>query len=307
MTIGFIGLGRMGHGMASNLRKSGVDLIVYDVMPQAMVDFDHKANSLEELSQKCDLIFTSLPGPTQFEEVVFASGGVLENIKPGTTLFDLSTNSLNLMRKTKDLFEKNQCFFLDSPVSGGPAGALSGDLVLWIGGRKEIYERNLNILKLFSQNPRYVGEIGAGTVTKLAHNMMGYTIMLAEAEVFSMAVKSGVDPLDLWESLRFGFVGKRSPLDLLVNQFLPGDYKTPAFAMKFAYKDVMLATSLAKEAGVPMRLSSLTLDEMTEAMGQGYSEWDSRSFLQLQLQRAGVDIAVDPKRLQQAIELSKTI
>jgi 3-hydroxyisobutyrate dehydrogenase len=132
--------------------------------------------------------------------------------------------------------------------------------------------------------------------------MVGYMIMSSLAEVFSLAVKAGVDPLELWEALRLGVIGKSSPLDLLVKQFLPGTYEPPAFALRLAHKDVTLATAMGRELGVPMRLAALTIEEMTEALSRGFGEQDSRSFLKLQLERAGVDIAVDPDRLQQAVE-----
>ena len=94
-----------------------------------------------------------------------------------------------------------------------------------------------------SSTPHYVGQIGAGTVTKLAHNMLGYAIMEAQAEAFSLAVKAGLDPMDFWQALRLGMVGKQSPLMMLVQQFLPNVYDKPAFALRLALKDVRLASA----------------------------------------------------------------
>jgi len=155
---------------------------------------------------------------------------------------------------------------------------------------------------MIASAPHYVGSIGAGTVTKLTRNMVGYMIVHSMAEGFSMAVKAGLDPLDLWEALRLGVVGKASPLNMLVNQFLPGKYEPPAFALKLAHKDMSLATTLGRELGVPMRLANLPLEEMAEALGRGFGAQDSRSFLKLQLERAGVEIAVDPDRLREAVK-----
>jgi 3-hydroxyisobutyrate dehydrogenase len=294
----------MGQGMARNLLKSGRPLIVYDRDPAAAMALGEAgaevAPSIGELTQEVEVIFTSLPGPLQVEEVALGPGGILENVNSGATLFDVSTNSLSLVRRINQLFAQKGASMLDAPVSGGPAGAASGDLVLWIGGDKEKFDQHFEILRTIGKSPSYVGPIGAGTVTKLAHNMLGYTILLAQAEVFSMAVKAGVDPLDLWEALRLGLAGKGSPLDMLKNQFLPGKYEPPAFALKLAHKDVTLATGLAKELGVPMQLSELTLAEMTEALSRGMGDMDSRAYLQLQQERAGVRIAVEPDRLQRA-------
>jgi len=305
MKVGFIGLGRMGRGMAANLLKSGVDLIVHDMDADAAGDLVEsgakRAARVADLAREADVIFTSLPGPVQIEEVVLGPGGIMENMRPGLALFDLSTSSVSLARRIHEAFRQRGAFMLDAPISGGPAGAASGQLAFWVGGDKDVYERHLNLLLAIGNAPRHVGDIGAGTVTKLAHNLSGYMIMMSLAETFSMAVKAGVDPLELWEAMKLGLVGKGSPLNMLTNQFLPGKYEPAAFALKLAHKDVNLATALGRELGVPMRLASLTMDEMTEALGRGFGEQDSRAFLKLQLERAGVNIAVDPERLERAI------
>jgi 3-hydroxyisobutyrate dehydrogenase len=305
--IGFVGLGRMGQGMASNLfRRSGEDLMVFDARPEAvdaLVSIGAiEASSIEELTRSSTVVFTSLPGPPQVEEVVFGSGGILDNLQPGFVLFDLSTNSLSLQRRIYDAFALRGATMLDAPVSGGPAGARSGDLAIWVGGARELYDRHLPLLRSIGDKPRYVGGLGAGTVTKLSHNMLGYMIMLSMAEVFSMAVKAGVDPLDLWESIRMGVVGKQSPLDMLTKQFLPGLYETPAMALRLGHKDMTLGTMLGHELGVAMRMADLTHAEMTEALMRGLGDQDSRAYLKLQLERADVEIAVDPDRLRAAIE-----
>jgi 3-hydroxyisobutyrate dehydrogenase len=304
MKTGFIGLGRMGRGIASNLVKSGADLTVFDTNPEAVKTLTAagaaSAPSVSALACQTDLVFTCLPGPIEVEQVILGEGGVLESARRDFTLFDLSTSSLSLARRIHAAFNERQASMLDAPVSGGPAGAASGDLALWVGGERDAFDRHLKTLQAFG-TPRYVGAIGAGTVTKLAHNMMGYMIMLSMAEVFSVAVKAGVDPLELWQALRMGAAGKGSPLNMLTNQFLPGKFEVPAFALKLAHKDVTLATGLGRELGVPMRLANMTMEEMTEALASGYGEWDSRSFLQLQLERAGVAIAVDEDRLRQAV------
>jgi 3-hydroxyisobutyrate dehydrogenase len=306
MKVGFIGLGRMGQGMARNLVKAGVPLLVYDSNPEAvssLVDAGAQAApSVADLAAQVGVVFTSLPGPVQVEDVVLGPGGILENMAPGLVLFELSTNSLGLNRRIYEAFKRKGGAMMDAPVSGGPAGAASGDLALWIGGDKEVYERHADLLRKFSDKPHHVGDIGAGTVTKLANNMAGFMILNIMAEVFSLGVKGGVPPLELWKALRLGVVGKQSPLFMLTNQFLPGKFETPAFALKLGHKDVMLATGLAKELGVPLRLANMTLEEMTEALGRGWGELDTRAFMKLQLERAGVQIEVDTQQLQEAIK-----
>ena len=309
MKVGFIGLGRMGQGMARNLVKAGVELVVFDSNPaavQALVEAGAKAaTSVADLVGKVGVVFTSLPGPSQVEEVVLGPAGILPNMSLGLVLFDLSTSSLSLNRRLYEALKAKGGSMLDAPVSGGPAGAASGDLAIWVGGDKEVFYRHLELLRKFGDKAHYVGLIGAGTVAKLSHNMCGYIMQFALAEVFSVGVKAGVDPLDLWEAMRLGLVGRQSPMFMLTNQFLPGKYEPPGFALKLGHKDVMLATGLAKELGVPMRLANMTLEEMTEGLGRGWGEQDARAFLKLQLERAGVEIAVDPVRLEKAVAAAR--
>lgn len=298
MKVGYIGLGRMGRGMAMNIQRGGFDLIVFDQVEEATAPLAAAgakvAASIGEVARAADVIFTSLPGPPQVEEVVFGQDGLLDNITADKALFDLSTSSRSLALRIHEAFAEKGASMLDAPVSGGPAGAESGDMAFWIGGDKQVYEQYLPVLRSMGDKPRHCGPVGSGTVVKLAHNMLGYMILLSQAEVFSTAVKAGVDPLELWDALRLGVVGKNSPLDMLTKQFLPGRYEPPAFALKLAFKDVRLANQLAQELGVPMRLASLTMAEMTEALARGFGEQDSRAYLKLQLERAGVTIAVDP-------------
>jgi len=101
--------------------------------------------------------------------------------------------------------------------------------------------------------------------------------------------------------VRQGAAGRRFTFDALIDQFLPGKYDPPAFALKLAHKDVSLANALGRELGVPMRMCNLTLAEMTEALARGWGSRDSRSVMLLQQERAGVKIAVDPERLRAAL------
>jgi 3-hydroxyisobutyrate dehydrogenase len=205
------------------------------------------------------------------------------------------------VRNLHSEFAKKGCHILDAPVSGGPAGALSGKLALWVGGDEQIFNKYRTLLDSMGDQVAYIGPIGAGSVAKLVHNCAGYTIQAALGEVFTMGVKAGVEPLALWEAVRQGVLGRRRTFDGLINQFLPGVYDPPAFALRLAHKDVALATALGREKGVPMRLSNLALEEMTEALNRGWGNSDSRSSLKLQIERAGVEVAVDPERLRVAL------
>jgi len=116
-------------------------------------------------------------------------------------------------------------------------------------------------------------------------------------------VKAGVDPLSLWKAVRQGFAGRRRTFDGLAEQFLPGKFDPASFSLRLAHKDVALATSLGREFKVPMRLSNITLEEMTEAMNRGWGERDSRVSMLLQEERAGVEIHEPEDAIRQVLEL----
>src|SRR5690606_10679015 len=143
---------------------------------------------------------------------------------------------------------------------------------------------------------------GAATVAKLVHNCANYMLAVMAAEVFTLGVKAGVEPLALFEAIRQGAVGRRRTFDNMIDQFLPGTYDPPNFALRLAHKDVTLATALGRELGVPMRLANMTLEEMTEAMARGWAGRDSRSVMLLQQERAGVEIAVERDRIKAVVD-----
>jgi len=306
MQIGFIGLGLMGASMAANLQKAGYRLTVHDLQRGAAEPHIGRganwAASPRAVAAASDVIFTSLPGPSEVETVAMAEEGLLAGMRQDAAYFDLSTNSPTMVRKLNASFAQRGVNMLDAPVSGGPAGARSGRLALWVGGDRLIFDRHKAILDAMGDQARYVGPIGAGSVAKLVHNCAGYAINAALAEVFALGVKGGVEPLALWEAVRTGAVGRRRTFDGLIDQFLPGSYDPPHFALRLAHKDVSLATQLGRELSVPMRLSELALAEMTEAMNRGWAGRDSRAAMLPQLERSGVSLAVEPERIKAALE-----
>ncbi len=306
MKVGFIGLGTMGTHMASNLQKGGHDLIVNDIRREAAgphISAGAKwVDTPRQVAEASEVVFTSLPGPKEVEEVATGDNGLLSGLSTGKAYFDLSTNSPTLVRKLHGIFAAKGVHLLDSPVSGGPRGAKTGKLALWVGGDEVVFKRFKTVLDAIGDQARYIGPIGAGSVAKLVHNCAGYAIQTALAEVFTMGVKAGVEPLALWKAVRQGAGGRRRTFDGLIDQFLPGTYDPPAFALRLAHKDVTLATALGRELGVPMRVANLTLEEMTEAMNRGWAQRDSRVAMLLQEERAGVEIKVPEARIREALE-----
>ena len=159
-------------------------------------------------------------------------------MKKGAAYFDLSTNAQSMVKKIHAAFAEKGAHMLDAPVSGGPSGAESRKMAIWVGGDKAAYDKFKPVLDAMGDKAAYIGPIGSATVAKLVHNMSGYAITCALAETFTMGVKAGMDPVALWEAVRQGVGGRRLTFDGLLEQFLPGKYDPPNFALKLATKDV---------------------------------------------------------------------
>ncbi len=168
-----------------------------------------------------------------------------------------------------------------------------------------MFDRCKPVLDTIGDKAYYVGPIGSGAVAKLVHNCAGYIFQAAMAEVFTMGVKAGVEPLALWEAVRKGATGRRGPFEGMAEHLLPGKFDPPDFALKLARKDVDLAVSVGREFDVPMRLANLALMEMTEAINRGWGDRDSRVAMLLQEERAGVEVRVDEDALKAVLEAEK--
>src|SRR5215471_13318312 len=264
MRVGFIGLGMMGKGMAANLQKAGHDLVVYDLSRAAAEPFLAKgavwANSPKEVGAQSEIVFTSLPVPADVEQVALGPNGLIEGMRPDTAFFDMSTNSVAVVRADNAAFAEKNLYMLDSPVSGGPSGAASGKMAIWVGGDEQMFNRH----------------------------------KVALAEVFTMGIKAGVEPLELWEAVRQGATGRKRTFNRL-GRFLSGQHDPADFALRLLNKDVGLAVGLGREVGVPMRLVNMAYEELTEAMNRGWGTRNSSVHQLLQVERSGIEPpAVDP-------------
>src|SRR5580693_6466010 len=293
MRVGFIGLGMMGKGMAANLQKAGHELVVHDLSRAAAEPFLAKgalwANSPKQVAEQTEVVFTSLPVPADVEQVALGASGLIEGMRPDTAFFDMSTNSVAMVRKIHAAFAEKNLYMLDSPVSGGPSGAASGKMAIWVGGDEQIFNRHKPVLDAMGDQAAYIGPIGAGSIAKLVHNCTSAVMGVALAEVFTMGVKAGVDPVDLWEAVRQGATGRVRTFDRLGSRFLTGQHDPADFALRLLHKDVGLAVALGREVGVPMRLANLALEELTEAMTRGWGQRDSRVGMLLQVERSGIE------------------
>jgi 3-hydroxyisobutyrate dehydrogenase-like beta-hydroxyacid dehydrogenase len=309
MKIGFIGLGMMGRGMAANLQKAGYALVVNDLTRQAASHHLENGATWAEtpraVAEACDLVFTSLPTPADVEEVGLDAQGLAAGLRKGAAWFDLSTNAVDVVRRLHAAFAAKGVDFLDAPVSGGPVGAASGRLAIWVGGDKAVFDRHKAVLDAMSDQPRYIGPTGAGSIAKLVHNMASTAMNAVMAEVLTMGVKAGLEPLALWEAIRTGSAGRMRGFDNVSRRFLRGRLDPPNFQLRLIQKDVLLALQLARESSVPMRLCNLVAQDIIEAMNRGWSGRDSQSFLLLQQERAGIPpIALTEEQIKAVMERS---
>jgi len=301
LKVGFIGLGTMGARMAASLQRAGYQLIVNDIRRAAAEPHLQKGaewvDTPRQVAEAAEVVFTSLPAPADVEAVASGENGIISGMRRGGVYFDLSTNSPVLVRRICARFAERGAYMLDAPVSGGPRGAASGRLAIWVGGDRSSFDRYKPVLDAIGDQARYVGPIGSATVAKLVHNCAGYMLQRALSEVFTMGVKAGVDPLALWEAVRQGALGRSRTFDGLAAHFLPANYDPPDFALRLAHKDVSLAAELGRELKVPMPMAELALEELTAALNRGWGERDSRVAMLLQQERAGVQVAVEPDRI----------
>ena len=306
MKVGFIGLGIMGASMASNVQQRGHQLVVHDLRPEAAKPHVAAgatwADTPRRVAEAVDVVLTSLPGPPEVEAVAVGPNGLLEGLSAGKAYVDLSTNSPTLMRRIHEEFAKRGIHVLDAPVSGGPRGARSRRLAVWVGGDENVFAKYKPVLDAMGDQVIRVGPIGSGSIAKLVHNCTSFAVQTVLAEVFTLGVKAGVEPAALWQAVRYGATGRQRTFDRLADGFLPAKYDPANFALRLAHKDVTLATALGREHKVPMRMANLVLEEMTEALNRGWGERDSRSPMLLQQERAGVEVRVDDARIKDILD-----
>lgn len=294
MNIGFIGTGRMGAPMASNLIKAGHKLTVHDANPEATARLVTElgatyAGTPAEVCAGADFVFTSLPGPTDVESVVMRPDGVLAGLEGSAVYIDLSTNAPSMVRKLHKTFADKGFAMMDAPVSGGEEGAIAGTLTVMVGGDKAVFDRAEPVLKGLGRTIYYCGGIGNGSVTKLANNLSSVINGIGLGEVLTMGVKAGVDLKVLAEVIGASTGASQRLVRKFPIYLFKGNFK-PGFAAALSAKDTRLALELGEEMGVPMAAGALARQTLEEVLARGWGGDDSDSIIRLQEERAGVQL-----------------
>jgi 2-hydroxy-3-oxopropionate reductase len=261
MIIGFIGLGIMGRPMAKNLIKAGYKLVVYD--KYAKIDDltalgAEKAVSSKEVAARSDLIITMLPNSPHVKEVILGSGGVIEGVRPGSTVVDMSSIAPAVSQEAAAALKARGVNFLDAPVSGGEPKAIDATLAIMVGGDQGVFDSVRPILEKMGSSVVLVGDVGAGNVTKLANQIIVALNIAAVSEAFTLAVKAGVRPQAVFDAIKGGLAGS-TVMNAKVPLILEGNFK-PGFRIELHIKDLQNALDTAHSLGVPVPLTAEVME-----------------------------------------------
>jgi 2-hydroxy-3-oxopropionate reductase len=274
--IGFIGLGIMGKPMAKNLLKAGYSIVAYDLNKDAVEDVVKAgalgASSSKETAEKAEVIITMLPDSPDVKEVILGKDGVLEGIKPGSIVIDMSSINPLVSQEIEKELRKKGVEMLDAPVSGGETGAIQGTLAIMVGGKEKVFNESVEIFKAVGKNIVHVGGIGAGGFVKLVNQIIVAVNIAAVGEAFTLGTKAGLDPQVIYQAIRGGLAGS-SVLETKAPMMFARNFK-PGFKIRLHHKDLQNALSTAKDLGVPLPLSSFVQQIILSLMTEGRGEED---------------------------------
>ena len=276
MKFAFIGVGNMGNLMVLNLMKAGHSLQVHDIRREAAKNLEEAGatwvNSPKDAATGVEAVFLSLPMPADVERVVLADNGILSSMQSGRTIIDMSTNSPTVVRNLAVKTKAKGVTFLDAPVSGGVRGARNATLAIMVGGDKAAYEKYEPVLKTIGANVFHCGDVGAGNVVKLVNNMLAFIQMMGAAEAIVLGAKAGVDPNILWQAVKVSS-GASFAWEFGTRAILR-DRLAPTFTIDLASKDMSLATALAKEFSVPLKMGAAAEQLIRHYQVTGYAKED---------------------------------
>lgn len=292
MKIGFIGLGIMGKPMAKNLMRAGYSLIVYDINKEPVRELmslgAEGGSSPKDVAERTDIIITMLPDSPQVKDVILGENGVLEGVRRGAIIIDMSSIAPAVSKEVAIKAEEKGIEFLDAPVSGGEPKAIDGTLAIMVGGKKEVLDRCYDILNKMGSSITLCGEVGAGNITKLANQIIVALNIAAMSEALVLGTKAGVDPEIIYKAIRGGLAGS-TVLDAKVPKVLARDF-SPGFKIDFHIKDLKNAISTAHEVGVPLPLTSQIMEILQALKVDGKGLSDHSAVIQFYEELAKVEV-----------------
>jgi 3-hydroxyisobutyrate dehydrogenase-like beta-hydroxyacid dehydrogenase len=290
LTVGIAGLGRMGHPIAINILEAGFPAVVWNRTRDKAADLLERGAGWAEnpgaMARAADIVLTSVADPAAVESVYFGPDGLLDGVRPGTVLIDLSTGSPALARRVAAAAHERGATFLDAPVAGSVKAATDGQLGIMVGGDRAAFERCQAVFSAIGKAAFYLGESGSGATMKLVSNAILATMVQAVAEGVALGEKAGLDPADIFTVL--GASSAAAPVvaakaaAVTERAYLPA-----AFTLALMQKDLWLVLSLANELQVPMPATAIAHDMVLAANATGKSELDFAAVALLMEELAG--------------------
>jgi 3-hydroxyisobutyrate dehydrogenase-like beta-hydroxyacid dehydrogenase len=283
----------MGKLMCINLLQAGYEVVVYDLIDEAMnavVNFGAaKAGSPKEVAQSSELVFTSLPTPEDLEDVVLGVNGLLEGARKGCILVDTSTVSPSTIKRISDIASEKGVRILEAPVSGGVIGAKAGTLTIMVGGEKSVFEECFEILQVIGGNIYHVGHVGSGNTVKLVNNLISLVNVVVLSEGMILGVKAGVDPKTLYDVIKVSS-GNSYALEVKLPKYIfKGNFEA-GFALDLASKDLELALELGRDIGLPLSVTRVAMRVYESAKAKGMGHLDHTAVIRMLEAEAQVEV-----------------
>lgn len=279
--IGFIGVGIMGKSMVRNLMKNDFEVSIFARNKEKVLDvISEGANfypTIKEWVSGCDAVITIVGFPKDVEEVYFGENGILENVKEGTYVIDMTTSSPKLAVEIFEKAKEKGLKALDAPVTGGDIGAKNGTLTILVGGEEEDYKACLPIFKAMGTNIHYEGKAGFGQHTKLANQIMIAGAISGVCEAMAYAKDKGLDVKKMLDSVSTGAAGSKQ-LELVSPKILEEDF-APGFFIKHFIKDMKLAKEEALADNVNLDILSKVLENYEELEREGFGDLGTQALI----------------------------
>jgi 2-hydroxy-3-oxopropionate reductase len=282
--VGFIGLGIMGKPMAQNLMEAGYELVLYN-RTRAKAEELAKDGAAEvaasptEVAENSDVIITMLPDSPDVRNTVVGEGGVLEGLKEGALLVDMSTISPVVTEELAAKVEEHGASMLDAPVSGGDVGAIEGTLSIMVGGSEEDFERVRPLFEVMGGTVTHVGPTGAGQVTKAANQVVVALTIEAVSEALVLGSKGGVAPEKILDVLSGGLAGNKV-MEVKREKFLSHKFD-PGFRSELHHKDLGIALAAGRAYGVVLPVTAIVDQMLLEMKRKGWGREDHSALLKV--------------------------
>jgi 2-hydroxy-3-oxopropionate reductase len=280
-TIGFIGLGRMGMPMATNLLKAGYQLTAYDIVPEKTKLLAGKgakaASSCADVAKQSDVTITIVPDSPDVEAAVLGEGGVIQGAAKGKIVIEMSTIAPGVGRRVAAALAQKGVPMLDCPVSGGPQGAEAATLSIMCGGPKDVFDRCLPILQAMGKTIVHFGDNGSGYVAKLCNQVACVVTIQAVCETLSLAAKAGLDVRKVWEVVGSGLAASRI-MELHGAKMLARDY-APGFTLALQEKDLRLVAAAADELEMPLPATAVIHQLIRSLSAKGHAELGTQALV----------------------------